>query len=181
MCIRPWPRETGSNALTSRKSRVPCHSEPKFCSIVLLLQDIKAVNGRHPEVLTPESAAVDREFYDFYGTARGWCPNTTTHRALATNAKFMTFYPFNDMPSLSPRPLLLITGDPGAFPRVQRGSLPACHRWSSQYWSGVFKGYSSRPCRKGGCSHCMYENSVPRLLRAAEGTRHPIRVNTIHP
>jgi hypothetical protein len=30
---------------------------------------------------------------------------------LATNAKFMTFYPFNDMASLSPRPLLFITGD----------------------------------------------------------------------
>lgn len=70
-----------------------------------------AYTGGTPEVLTPDSTDVDREFYDFYRTARGWCPNTTTHPALATNTKFMTFYPFNDMDLLSPRPLLFITGD----------------------------------------------------------------------
>jgi len=70
-----------------------------------------AYTGGTPEVLTPESTAVDREFYDFYRTARGWCPNTTTHPALATNPKFMTFYPFADMDLISPRPLLFIAGD----------------------------------------------------------------------
>lgn len=70
-----------------------------------------AYTGGTPDVLTAESTAVDREFYDFYRTARGYCPNTTTHPALATNTKFMTFYPFNDMDLLAPRPLLFIAGD----------------------------------------------------------------------
>ena len=67
--------------------------------------------GGTPEELTAESTAVDREFYDFYRTARGYHPNTTTHPGLATNTKFMNFHPFNDLDLLSPRPLLFITGD----------------------------------------------------------------------
>jgi fermentation-respiration switch protein FrsA (DUF1100 family) len=67
--------------------------------------------GGTPEVLTAESTAVDREFYDFYRTARGYHPNTTTHPALATNTKFMNFHPFNDLELIAPRPLLFITGD----------------------------------------------------------------------
>lgn len=67
--------------------------------------------GGTPEELTAESTAADREFYDFYRTARGYHPNTTTHPALATNTKFMNFHPFNDLDLLSPRPLLFITGD----------------------------------------------------------------------
>jgi uncharacterized protein len=67
--------------------------------------------GGTPEVLTTESTAVDREFYDFYRTARGYHPNTTTHPALATNTKFMNFHPFNDLELIAPRPLLFITGD----------------------------------------------------------------------
>lgn len=67
--------------------------------------------GGTPEELTAESTAVDREFYDFYRTARGYHPNTTTHPALATNTKFMNFHPFNNLDLLSPRPLLFITGD----------------------------------------------------------------------
>ncbi|WP_267276457.1 alpha/beta hydrolase [Arthrobacter sp. CDRTa11] len=62
-------------------------------------------------MLTAESTAVDREFYDFYRTARGYHPNTTTHPALTTNTKFMNFHPFNDLDLISPRPLLFITGD----------------------------------------------------------------------
>ncbi|MFL4478658.1 alpha/beta hydrolase [Paeniglutamicibacter sp. ORCA_105] len=67
--------------------------------------------GGTPEKLTATSSPVDREFYDFYRTARGYHPNTTTHPALATNAKFMNFHPFADLDLLSPRPLLFITGD----------------------------------------------------------------------
>ncbi|WP_354261055.1 alpha/beta hydrolase [Arthrobacter sp. OAP107] len=67
--------------------------------------------GGTPEELTADSSAVDREFYDFYRTARGYHPNTTTHPTLATNAKFMNFYPFADLEIISPRPLLFITGD----------------------------------------------------------------------
>lgn len=70
-----------------------------------------STQGGTPEELTADSSAVDREFYDFYRTARGYHPNTTTHPTLATNAKFMNFYPFADLENISPRPLLFITGD----------------------------------------------------------------------
>jgi uncharacterized protein len=67
--------------------------------------------GGTPEELTEQSTAIDREFYDFYRTARGHSPNTTTHPTLTSNVKFMNFYPFEDIETISPRPMLFITGD----------------------------------------------------------------------
>lgn len=64
-----------------------------------------------PEELTGQSTPIDREFYDFYRTARGFSPNTTTHPTLTSNVKFMNFYPFADIETISPRPMLFITGD----------------------------------------------------------------------
>ncbi|KAF4784585.1 hypothetical protein HER10_EVM0009958 [Colletotrichum scovillei] len=73
--------------------------------------------GGTPHVLTNASTAVDREFYDFYRTQRGeFTPenttaNLTTHPTLSSNTKFMNFYPFNDIETISPRPLLFVSGD----------------------------------------------------------------------
>jgi fermentation-respiration switch protein FrsA (DUF1100 family) len=70
-----------------------------------------------PNNLTAESSAVDREFYDFYRTRRGAFtpvgskPELTTGRTLTSNMKFMNFYPFNDIETISPRPMLFIAGD----------------------------------------------------------------------
>ena len=47
----------------------------------------------------------------FYRTTRGYSANTTTHPTLTSNVKFMNFYPFNDIETISPRPMLFITGD----------------------------------------------------------------------
>lgn len=63
------------------------------------------------------SDPMTREFFDFYRTSRGeFTPKgattlTTTRPTLTSNVKFMNFYPFNDMDMISPRALLLITGD----------------------------------------------------------------------
>ena len=60
---------------------------------------------------------VGDEFYDFYRTPRGEVtpagasPQTTTMPTLTSNVKFMNFYPFNDIETISPRPMLFITGD----------------------------------------------------------------------
>ena len=60
---------------------------------------------------------IQREFFDFYRTPRGeYTPKgaskeTTTRPTLSSNTKFMNFYPFNDIVTISPRPLLFITGD----------------------------------------------------------------------
>src|SRR3954469_3540522 len=69
-----------------------------------------AYTGGTPEELTDHSSAIDREFYDFYRTSRGNSPDTTTHPTLTSNVKFMNFYPFNDIETISPRPMLFITG-----------------------------------------------------------------------
>ncbi|KAJ5458526.1 hypothetical protein N7475_009914 [Penicillium sp. IBT 31633x] len=73
--------------------------------------------GGTPNRLTANSTAIDREFYDYYRTSRGsFTPrgttsNFTTHPTLSTNTKFMNFYPFNDIETISPRPMLFISGD----------------------------------------------------------------------
>ncbi|WOH53362.1 alpha/beta hydrolase [Bradyrhizobium sp. sBnM-33] len=67
--------------------------------------------------LNANTHPIQREFYDFYRTPRGeYTPPgatrlTTTHPALTSNVKFMNFYPFNDIETISPRPMLFITGD----------------------------------------------------------------------
>ncbi|MEG8235241.1 alpha/beta hydrolase [Pseudomonas orientalis] len=70
--------------------------------------------GGTPQSLTGD--AVGDEFYDFYRTRRGEVTPTgaskltTTRPTLTSNVKFMNFYPFNDIETISPRPLLLIAG-----------------------------------------------------------------------
>jgi fermentation-respiration switch protein FrsA (DUF1100 family) len=67
--------------------------------------------------LTADTDPIQREFYDFYRTPRGqFTPKggssrLTTHPTLTSNVKFMNFYPFNDIETISPRPMLFITGD----------------------------------------------------------------------
>ncbi|KAL3473100.1 Alpha/Beta hydrolase protein [Aspergillus californicus] len=70
-----------------------------------------------PLELSPDTDAVTAEFYDFYRTPRGEVTpkgrrrNETIARTLTTNIKFMNFYPYNDIETISPRPLLFVTGD----------------------------------------------------------------------
>ncbi|WP_201199201.1 alpha/beta hydrolase [Pseudomonas sp. S37] len=69
------------------------------------------------EKLTANSNAIEREFYDFYRTPRGeFTPKglsaeLTTHPTLTSNVRFMNFYPFNDIETISPRPMLFIAGE----------------------------------------------------------------------
>jgi fermentation-respiration switch protein FrsA (DUF1100 family) len=63
------------------------------------------------------STPIEREFYDFYRTPRGEytpagsSPQLTTHPTLTSNVKFMNFYPFDDIETISPRPMLFIAGE----------------------------------------------------------------------
>jgi fermentation-respiration switch protein FrsA (DUF1100 family) len=67
--------------------------------------------------LTESTHPIQREFFDFYRTPRGEftpatsSPELTTHPTLSSNVKFMNFYPFNDIQTIAPRPLLFISGD----------------------------------------------------------------------
>lgn len=67
--------------------------------------------------LTENSNPIEREFYEFYRTSRGEVtpegatPQTTTHPTLTSNVKFMNFYPFAGIETISPRPMLFISGE----------------------------------------------------------------------
>lgn len=67
--------------------------------------------------LREDSSPIEREFFEFYRTPRGeftpegQSPELTTHPTLASNVKFMNFYPFSDIETISPRALLFITGE----------------------------------------------------------------------
>lgn len=67
--------------------------------------------------LTDATHPIQREFFDFYRTARGEftpagsSPELTTHPTLTSNIKFMNFYPFADIETISPRPMLFIAGE----------------------------------------------------------------------
>ena len=67
--------------------------------------------------LNEKTHPIQREFYDFYRTPRGEytpegsSPEVTTHPTLTSNVKFMNFYPFNDIETISPRPMLFIAGE----------------------------------------------------------------------
>ncbi|MDW6003261.1 alpha/beta hydrolase [Vibrio mangrovi] len=73
--------------------------------------------GGTVDELTNDTGAIQREFYDFYRTSRGeYVPKgmerlLTTHPTLSSNTKFANFYPFQDIETISPRPMLFITGD----------------------------------------------------------------------
>ena len=67
--------------------------------------------------LDDSTPAIQREFFDFYRTERGgYTPQgekeaLTTKPMMSSIGKFMNFYPFNDIETISPRPMLFITGD----------------------------------------------------------------------
>lgn len=67
--------------------------------------------------LNENSHPIEIEFYEFYRTSRGEFtpagsnPQVTTHPTLSSNTKFMNFYPFNDIETISPRPMMFIAGE----------------------------------------------------------------------
>ncbi len=67
--------------------------------------------------LNAETHPIQREFFDFYRTPRGEftpassTPQLTTHPTLSSNSKFMNFYPFVDIESISPRAMLFVAGE----------------------------------------------------------------------
>jgi fermentation-respiration switch protein FrsA (DUF1100 family) len=76
-----------------------------------------AVAGGTDLELTANTHPIQREFFDFYRTPRGEftpagaSPLRTTKPTVTGNVKFMNFYPFNDIETISPRPMLFIAGD----------------------------------------------------------------------
>ncbi|MGJ7497804.1 alpha/beta hydrolase [Variovorax sp. RT4R15] len=103
-----------SQTLEQRKQLISAAAEQR--NVEYAGGAVKYTSGTE-HVLTAETHPIQREFYDFYRTPRGeytpagGSPRTTTHPTLSSNVKFMNFYPFNDIETISPRPMLFITGD----------------------------------------------------------------------
>ena len=103
-----------SQTVEQRKQIIAAAAEQRY--VEFTGGEAKYTSGTVHE-LTASSHPIEREFYDFYRTPRGEftpkgsSPQLTTHPTLSSNVKFMNFYPFNDIETISPRPMLFITGD----------------------------------------------------------------------
>src|SRR5207249_2886869 len=70
-----------------------------------------------PVDLSENADLITREFHDFYRTPRGQSIpkgrtlELTQNRAMTSEVKFLNFYPFNDIETISPRPMLFIAGE----------------------------------------------------------------------
>lgn len=103
-----------SQTLEQRKAIIAEAAEQRY--VEFTGGETKYTSGTVHE-LTEDTHPIQREFFDFYRTPRGEftpkgsSPKLTTHPTLTSNVKFMNFYPFNDIETISPRPMLFITGD----------------------------------------------------------------------
>lgn len=103
-----------SQSLEQRKAIIAQAAEQRYAEF--LGGERKYTSGTVHEI-NENSHPIEIEFYEFYRTPRGEVtpegadPKTTTHPTLTSNMKFMNFYPFNDIETISPRPLLFIAGD----------------------------------------------------------------------
>jgi fermentation-respiration switch protein FrsA (DUF1100 family) len=103
-----------SVTVEQRKQAIAAAAEQRY--VEFTGGETKYTSGTVHE-LTDKSNPIEREFYDFYRTPRGeftpkgQSPLLTTHPTLTSNAKFMNFYPFNDIETISPRPMLFIAGE----------------------------------------------------------------------
>ena len=103
-----------SQTLAQRKTIIAAAAEQRYAEFA---GGPVQMTGGTEHVLNDATHPIQREFYDSYRTPRGeYTPPgstrlLTTHPTLTSNVKFMNFYPFNDIETISPRPMLFITGD----------------------------------------------------------------------
>ncbi|WP_321807005.1 alpha/beta hydrolase [Burkholderia sp. BCC1993] len=103
-----------SQAVEQRKQAIAAAAEQRYVEFIGGKTEYTSGTVHELNANTPP---IQREFYDFYRTPRGeYTPNgsspaLTTHPTLTSNVKFMNFYPFNDIETISPRPMLFITGE----------------------------------------------------------------------
>lgn len=64
-----------------------------------------------PETVTEDSPDVAKEFHDYYRTKRGYHPRSTTGMTVTSNMALMNFFPFAQIETISPRPVLFIAGE----------------------------------------------------------------------
>lgn len=100
-------------SLEGRKAQLKDAAEKRYIEFTTG-QDI--FSDSLPLDLPEDPDDITAEFHSFYRMARGEVVPADTERSLAQNRtytneiKFMNFYPFNDIETISPRPMLFVTG-----------------------------------------------------------------------
>jgi fermentation-respiration switch protein FrsA (DUF1100 family) len=90
--------------------------------------------------LAQDTPAIQREFYDFYRTPRGaYTPKgesaeNTTKPMLSSFGRFMNFYPFNDIETIAPRPMLFIAGDQAHSKEFSEEAFRLAGQPKELYW-----------------------------------------------
>ena len=103
-----------SQTVAQRKAFIAEAAEKRYNEF---LTGKRESSGGTTHTLDAKTDPIQQEFYYFYRTTRGAVAgkgqdiNTTTHPIFTSAAKFMNFYPFEDIETISPRPMLFITGD----------------------------------------------------------------------
>ena len=103
-----------SQTIEQRKQIITAAAEQRY--VEFLGGENQYTSGTVHE-LKEDTHPIQQEFYDFYRTPRGEftpknsSPKLTTHPTLTSNVKFMNFYPFADIETISPRPMLFIAGE----------------------------------------------------------------------
>jgi uncharacterized protein len=70
-------------------------------------KDIRAL----PEKVDANTPQYALDFLDYYDTPRGYHPNSTAYYSFTSLAPMMNFFPFVQIETISPRPLLFIVGE----------------------------------------------------------------------
>jgi hypothetical protein len=102
-----------SQTLEQRKQVIAAAAEQRYLEFT---GGKTEYTGGTVQELNADTHPIQREFFDFYRTPRGEftpassTPQQTTRPTLSSNTKFMNFYPFVDIESISPRPMLFVTG-----------------------------------------------------------------------
>ncbi|VVO76315.1 alpha/beta hydrolase [Pseudomonas fluorescens] len=103
-----------SQTLEQRKQVIATAAEQRY---VEFTGGKTEYTGGTVQELNADTHPIQREFFDFYRTPRGEftptssTPQQTTRPTLSSNTKFMNFYPFVDIESISPRPMLFVAGE----------------------------------------------------------------------
>jgi fermentation-respiration switch protein FrsA (DUF1100 family) len=103
-----------SQSLEQRKEMIAKAAEQRY--VEFLGGETKWVNYL-PLQLSENAHPIVREFHDFYRTPRGQAIpqgrtlELTQNRPITSEVKFANFYPFNDIETISPRPMLFIAGE----------------------------------------------------------------------
>jgi uncharacterized protein len=72
--------------------------------------EVKMIVGT-PKTIDEKTDPIGREFFDYYRTERGEHPRSTTEMTMTSDAAFMNFPLLYYIESISPRPILFVTGE----------------------------------------------------------------------